>query len=86
MSIKINYQLAKIKTNALRLRGSYQLPSYLCYLILHLDNNSPVALVKYLMAQSDHMLRLKGYYKKYPSIEKQCNEIIKNELSKLKVD
>lgn len=69
--------LARIKTNAIKLRVNAQIPSYLMYLINKLDENSSVDLIKSLISQCEHLLRVKGYYKKYPSIEKQVNEELK---------
>ena len=70
-------RLARIKTNAIKLRVNSQIPSYLMYLINKLDENSSIDLIKSLMGQCEHLLRVKGYYKKYPTIEKQVNEELK---------
>lgn len=79
---KINLLIGRLKNNALKLRGTNQLPSYLIYLILKLDKNTSEDIIRYLMACSEHMLRLKGYYKKYPSIEAQYNNELKEYFKK----
>ena len=73
------FKLSVIKYNALKLRGNYQLPYLLVQCIDDLKDNDEVSYVRFLMNQCEHALRSKGYYKKYPQIEKQYNE----ELQKL---
>lgn len=76
---KNKIKLSVIKYNALKLRGNYQLPYLLVQCIYVLKDNDEVSYVRFLMNQCEHALRSKGYYKKYPQIEKQYNE----ELQKL---
>ena len=73
----VNHRISILKVNALKLRANYQIPYYLTYLITKLDKCSDVSLVVYLRTQCEHMLRVKGYYKKYPQAEEECERILK---------
>lgn len=81
--IKVNLKLSALKNNAIRLRINHQLPFYLTYVITKLEFNSDDELVSYLKTQSEHLLRIKGYYKKYPKIEKDCEELLKQDLHRM---
>ena len=83
MKMKINLKISKIKSNALKLRASHQLPYVLTFEIMKINKDSDDKFVRYLLVQSEHMLRVKGYYKKYPLAEKECEKIIKADLEKL---
>lgn len=80
--LKINAQIAKIKSSAIRLRGRYQIPSELSYRISLLTISSSLKEIQYLSEQTKHMLRLPNYYKNYRDIENQYNEVIKEDYQK----
>lgn len=79
-NIKNNLLLSKVKNNALKLRATYQLPYYLVYLITKLDQSDEVEYVQFLMASCEHSMRSKGYYKKYPEVEKSIEEELKKSI------
>lgn len=83
MMSKNKKNLSALKFNAIKLRNNHQLPFFLAYAITKLDKDSDIKVVEYLMKQSDHMLRVKGYYKRYPEIGKKYDELVKSDLSKL---
>lgn len=76
-------KIAILKYQALKLRANYQLPFYLVYLINQIDDQTPVVVVQFLMTQSEHLLRTKGYYHKYPKIEDDCDRLLKEEYQQL---
>lgn len=78
----IKNKLSTLKYNAIKLRAQHQLPFMLCYYITQLNENSDVSWIEYLMALSEHMLRVKGYYIRYPEIEQQFDEEIKAEFNR----
>ena len=69
-----NLQLAKLKSSAMKLRANYQLPYILWVMIRELSIDSSVAYINSLKSDTEHYLRIKGYYKKYPSLEKVIND------------
>lgn len=69
-----NLLLAKLKSSAMKLRANYQIPYVLWDLIRDLSVDSSVAYVNSLKSDTEHYLRIKGYYKKYPSLEKAVND------------
>lgn len=71
-----NKYLSSIKANAIKLRGNYQLPSKLVYYIMQLQVDSNQYWIELLMEYATHWLRVKGYYKKYLSYEREYNDII----------
>ena len=71
-----------IKCKALELRSKRQIPLYLAKLISELTGKEDTKYVQVLLEMSEHMLRVNGYYKKYPDEDKQCEEIIKEALQK----
>lgn len=75
--------LAKLKFNALELRAFRQLPFYLCYLIQQLDGSESNEYWNYLLEMSSHLLRIKGYYRKYPLEEETANKLVKDGLIKM---
>lgn len=79
---KSKVSLAVLKYDALRLRKKFQLPYKLTYYIMQLTKESDVNWVNYLIHQSEHMLHIPKYYKKYPDIERECNEIIESDYKK----
>ena len=82
-TIKNNLKLSKIKGYAIRLRSNYQLPYYLCYLIRNLDSTSSDSYIESLKRDSEHFLRIKGYYKRYPMIEEETNTLLKEKYNGL---
>lgn len=69
-------KLEVVKYYALQLRGRYQIPYRLCYLITQLEKGSDLELVEYLLDACEHYLRVRGYYKKFPQIEEKANKEI----------
>ena len=72
--LKSNLQLAKLKNSAMKLRADYQIPYILWDMIRELSIDSSVAYINSLKSDTEHYLRIKGYYKKYPSLEKAVND------------
>lgn len=70
------FLLMRLKKVAIDLRANYQIPYMLCKLIRDLDNNCSMVQINYLKSQCEHLMRVKGYYKKYPSLDKTLNESI----------
>lgn len=68
--------LFRLKKLSIDLRSNYQIPYELCRLIRNLDNDSSLNEINYLKSQCEHLLRVKGYYKRFPSIEVACNKNI----------
>lgn len=83
--IKSNLQLSKLKHKAIELRVNYQLPYYLVYLIRNLDIDTDVNIIRKMQFYSEHFLRIKGYYKKYP-IEDEKSGCILKEMFAIKDD
>lgn len=78
----IKSKLSTLKYNAIKLRAQHQLPFMLCYYITQLNEHSDVSWIEYLIAQSEHMLRVKGYYVRYPYIEQQFDDDITAEFNR----
>lgn len=83
MSLTNNVRIGLIKDKALKLRVNHQLPLELVKEILKIDKKTDEKKVRYLMELTNHLLRVKGYYKKYPSVHDECNKNIKDDLRKL---
>lgn len=71
-------KIALIQRKTIQLKVNNQLPSYLCYLILHLNKDSNESYVKLLCDLTDDYLRVKGYYKRHADKEHVANDTIKN--------
>lgn len=80
MSLVTKNSLVRVKTNAIKLSVNKQIPVFLASMINKLTLETPKNVVLYLMSQSEHMMRLKGYYKKYPDVEKDFTEVLKKDL------
>lgn len=81
MKIKNNkINIATLKYYSIILRANYQLPYYLTYLIRQLDVNTDVKIVALLSRLSEDLMRLKGYYKKYPNAENSANELLRKQI------
>lgn len=76
---KNKLKLEIVKYNALKLRRTYQLPYQLVYYITQLNELDNVEWVTYLMSMTEHLLRVKGYYKKYPQAEQEANTQLKHD-------
>ena len=83
MAKKNKVTIGVLKYNALKLRSNRQLPFYLCKLILDLKGDEDKSYVTYLMNSAEHLLRVKGYYKKYPFADDEATKVIKEGLQKL---
>lgn len=75
-------KLEVLKYNALKLRKNFQLPYKLVYFINQLTSDSDINWFKYLISMSEHLLRVKGYYKKYPIAEQDANEQLSSDYRK----
>ena len=71
--IASNLKISKLKSTAMKLRANHQIPYVLWCLIRNLDVDSNVAYINSLKADSEHYMRVNGYYKKYPSLEAVAN-------------
>ena len=80
---KLKLSISVLKYNALKLRANRQLPFYLCKLIQNLNGDEGEGYIKYLMSCSEHFLRVKGYYKKYPLFDEEATKLIKEDFKKL---
>lgn len=76
MSLKVN----KLKRNAITLVSNHQLPKYLGYLILNIKDDDDLNYIKFLMDECEHFLRVKGYYKKYQTLDNFYTDSIKNKI------
>lgn len=76
-------KLAIIKYKVLELRSNRQIPYFLAKLINDLTGKEETKYVQYLLEMTEHMLRVKGYYKKFPIAEKDAEKFIKDGLFKL---
>lgn len=80
MSKKMSKSLAIIKYNNVKLRGGYQLPLFLSSCIDKLTKEDKEDYVSFLLSQCELYMRVKGFYKKYPSLDREYSELIKKEL------
>lgn len=83
MAKKNKTTITMLKYYALKLRANRQLPFYLCYLIQRLDGTEEVNYISFLKQLSEHLLRIKNYYKRYPQAEDEAEKSIKEGLTKL---
>lgn len=81
--IKTKINLATLKYQAVNLRGNYQIPLKLYVLIANLSEDSSVEQIKFLLDASEHLLRVRGYYKKYHDQDKQIGVQLEEEFNKL---
>ena len=86
MSLTNNVRIGLIKDKTLKLRVNHQIPLELVKEILKIDKKTDEKKVRYLMELTNHLLRVKGFYKKYPSVHDECNKKIKEDLRKLDFD
>ena len=68
--------LNNLKMNSIKLKENGQIPKCLYDEILYLNFNSDINYVKYLMELSEHFMRIKGYYFKYPETDYECMKLI----------
>ena len=78
--IKNKINISTLKVYAVRLRANSQLPFYLYYLISQLTPQTDIKIVALLSRLSEDLMRLKGYYKKYPNAEKSANELLRKQI------
>ena len=76
-------QLAIIKNRTFQLRVNRQLPLSLTEKIYHLTGKEETKYVAFLLEMSKHFLRVKGYYKEFPSAEGEAETVIQDGLQKL---
>lgn len=84
MSKKEIKLMNRLKINCLNLRVNYQIPLKLAVLINSLDNQASDKEIKFLMELSKHYMRVKGYYKEFPYLDKQYSSEIKESYIKFK--
>lgn len=75
----MNKKIVKLKFSAYKLRDGGQIPSFIFEEICKLGFDTSIDVFKFWMEMSEHYLRIKGYYFKYPEIQ----ETIKNDIKKL---
>jgi hypothetical protein len=68
--------MSNLKMNSIRLKESGQIPKSLYDEILYLNFSSDIEYVKFLMELSEHFMRIKGYYFKYPDLDYECMKAI----------
>lgn len=83
MSKKNKLSVIVLKYNAFKLRTNRQLPFYLCKLIQDLKGDEDINYLTFLKESAEHLLRVKGYYKKYPLADDEATKLIKEGLQKL---
>ena len=76
MNKKESKLLVRVKNTLVQLRVNYQVPISLVVLTNRLDQESDIRKVMFLNDLCEHYMRVKGYYKKFPLIEKESNEQI----------
>ena len=69
--------ISTIKTNSIKLLINHQLPKQLVVYINKLDDDSSLKEIEFLKTLSEHYMRLKGYYKKYPVVHDEYNKEIR---------
>lgn len=72
-----------LKNKALALRNSYQLPLYLTTLIYNVTNECNVDYVRCLLNLTEQLLRVKGFYKKFPQADKESKDIVVKYLNRM---
>ena len=72
--------LSDLKYNAFLLKNKSQIPNLLFDYIVTLDKNSDIEFVKCLSNLAEHLIRVPGYYKKYPDSNKQACEFIRDKV------
>lgn len=83
MKIKRKIDLATLKYQAVKLRGNYQIPLGLYVLITNLTDESTEKQIMFLLDASEHLLRVRGYYKKYHDQDKQIGQQLREQYKKL---
>lgn len=76
-------KISTLKYHALQLRTNKQLPYLLCKYITDLKGDESKRYITWLMVMSEHLLRIKGYYTRYPLEEESANNLIKEGRLKL---
>ena len=76
MKAKSKVNIVVLKHNVCKLRANYQLPFYLSYLVRNISSETDVDVIVKLRSYTEHFMRIKGYYKKYPQFEKSSNDDI----------
>jgi len=77
-----NLQLSRLKSKALELNKSHQIPFVLAREIFELKVDYDSKYVALVMTLTEKFLRVKGYYKKYPQEEQEATKVIKEILTK----
>lgn len=77
-------KVRRIKSTALELYSRGQIPSYLAYFIDKTDLLSHGEdFVRGVMEIADHSMRVAGYYKRYPQLDKEMSKTCKESLHKM---
>lgn len=68
---KVNKLINKVKFNAYKLKECGSLPHFYFALICKLSANDSLEKVRCYMALAENLMRVKGFYFKYPEIQKE---------------
>ena len=77
--MKNKIKISVIKHKALQLKVNYQIPYVLYQLIMSIDSTCSESYIHKLTRLSEFYIRIKGYYNRYPLIEKEYNDLLKQE-------
>lgn len=77
--MKNKIKISVLKHKALQLKVNYQIPYVLYQLIMQVDSNCTESHIHRLTRLSEFYIRIKGYYKRYPLIEREYNALLKQE-------
>ena len=71
-----NKQLKKLKFYAYELNKNYQIPRDLFVLICKFDENTSETEIRFLKELTEHLLRVKGYYKRNGKERDEANNLV----------
>ena len=78
---KVNKLINKVKFNAYKLKECGSLPHFYFALVCKLSANDSLEKVRCYMLLADNLMRVKGFYFKYPEVqvelEKEAKEFLK---------
>lgn len=74
--MKKNKQLTKLKYYAYELHKNHQIPHDLFILICKFDENTSEEEIRFLKDVTEHVLRVKGYYKRNEIEHEEANKLV----------
>ena len=77
---KNKISLVALKYKILQARNNYQIPFYLAWLVNQLEGNEETHYVRFLMECTTHFMRIKNYYKMFPSQDVEAKKLIQKQL------